>query len=100
MSAGYHVAVVGATGAVGQEMLQVLQKRRFPVRELTLLASARSKGKTMRFGEESVEVRELRADSFKGVQIALFIFVVLALYILLRGAGRRLWRLLMTQLTR
>jgi aspartate-semialdehyde dehydrogenase len=72
MSTGYHVAVVGATGAVGQEMLQVLQKRRFPVRELTLLASARSKGKRMQFGEEAVEVQELRADSFRGVEIALF----------------------------
>ena len=72
MSAGYHVAVVGATGAVGQEMLRVLQKRRFPVRELTLLASARSKGKRMQFGEDAVEVRELRSDSFKGVEIALF----------------------------
>jgi aspartate-semialdehyde dehydrogenase len=72
MSAGYHVAVVGATGAVGQEMLHVLQKRRFPVRELTLLASARSRGKRLQFGEEAVEVRELRADSFAGVEIALF----------------------------
>lgn len=72
MSAGYHVAVVGATGAVGQEMLQVLLKRRFPVRQLTLLASARSAGKRMQFGETSVEVKELRADSFKGVEIALF----------------------------
>ncbi|HKI98232.1 MAG TPA: aspartate-semialdehyde dehydrogenase [bacterium] len=72
MSTGYHVAVVGATGAVGQEMLQVLQKRRFPVRELTLLASARSKGKRMQYGEEAIEVQELRADSFKGVEVALF----------------------------
>jgi len=72
MSRGFHVAVVGATGAVGQEMLQVLQRRRFPVRELTLLASARSAGKTLRFGEESLPVRELKADSFKGVEVALF----------------------------
>ena len=72
MSTGYHVAVVGATGAVGQEMLHVLLKRRFPVRELTLLASARSKGKRLQFGEDAVEVQELRSDSFKGVDIALF----------------------------
>ncbi len=72
MSTGHHVAVVGATGAVGQEMLQVLQQRRFPVRELTLLASARSTGKTVRFGEEALTVQELRPDSFKGVDIALF----------------------------
>jgi aspartate-semialdehyde dehydrogenase len=72
MSSGYHVAVAGATGAVGQEMLRVLQNRRFPVRKLTLLASARSVGKRLQFGEESLEVQELRADSFKGVEIALF----------------------------
>jgi aspartate-semialdehyde dehydrogenase len=64
--------VVGATGAVGQEMLRVLLQRRFPVRELTLLASARSQGKRMQFGEDAVEVQELRSDSFKGVEIALF----------------------------
>ena len=72
MGTGYHVAVVGATGAVGQEMLQVLQNRRFPVRKLTLLASARSKGKRMQFGEEAVEVQELRADYFQGVEVELF----------------------------
>ena len=72
MTTGYRVAVVGATGAVGQEMLQVLQQRRFPLRELTLLASARSKGKRMQFGEEAIEVLELRADAFKSVDVALF----------------------------
>lgn len=72
MTTGYRVAVVGATGAVGQEMLQVLQQRRFPLRELTLLASARSKGKRMQFGEDAIEVQELRADAFKGVDVALF----------------------------
>jgi len=72
MSTGYHVAVAGATGAVGQEMLKVLLNRRFPVRELTLLASGRSEGKTMMFGETTVKVREMREDSFKGVEIALF----------------------------
>jgi aspartate-semialdehyde dehydrogenase len=72
MSNGYHVAVVGATGAVGQEMLKVLQQRRFPVRELTLLASARSIGKRMRFGETTLAVQELKPDSFQGVEIALF----------------------------
>ncbi|MEE8555566.1 MAG: aspartate-semialdehyde dehydrogenase [bacterium] len=69
---GKHVAVVGATGAVGREMLAVLQKRRFPVREVTLLASARSAGKRLRFGEESLPVRELTPESFRGIDIALF----------------------------
>ena len=69
---GKHVAVVGATGAVGREMLAVLQKRRFPVREVTLLASARSVGKRLRFGEESLPVRELTPESFRGIDIALF----------------------------
>ena len=64
MNSGHHVAVVGATGAVGQEMLQVLQRRRFPVRELTLLASARSAGKQVRYGEEQLTVQEVRADAF------------------------------------
>lgn len=72
MSSGFHVAVVGATGAVGQEMLQVLQKRRFPIRELTVLASARSAGKSVQYQETSVPVKELKNDSFKGVEIALF----------------------------
>lgn len=72
MSTDFHVAIAGATGAVGQELLQVLQKRRFPIRELTLLASAKSAGKTIRFGEDSLTVKELKPDSFKGVDIALF----------------------------
>lgn len=72
MSSGYHVAIVGATGAVGQEVLGVLQRRRFPLKKLTLLASKRSAGKTMRFGEETLTVQELTPDSFAGVDIALF----------------------------
>jgi aspartate-semialdehyde dehydrogenase len=67
-----HVAVAGATGAVGQEMLAVLLKRKFPVRELTLLASEQSVGKRMRFGEELIPVKKLAKDSFKGVDVALF----------------------------
>ncbi|MFI5401047.1 MAG: aspartate-semialdehyde dehydrogenase [SAR324 cluster bacterium] len=72
MSQEYHVAVAGATGAVGQEMLNVLERRRFPVKELTLLASSRSVGKRMTFAGEKLAVRELKQDSFKGVDIALF----------------------------
>jgi len=67
-----HVAVVGATGAVGVEMLQVLERRRFPVGRLTLLASARSAGKTLPFQGQEVPVRELTRESFQGIDIALF----------------------------
>ena len=67
-----HVAVVGATGAVGVEMLNVLERRRFPVGRLTLLASARSAGKTLPFQGKEVTVQELTKDSFKGIDIALF----------------------------
>jgi len=67
-----HVAVAGATGAVGIEILRCLEQRNFPVGKLTLLASARSVGKTLTFRGEEVEVRELTPDSFSGVDIALF----------------------------
>jgi len=66
------VAVVGATGAVGQEMLEVLEARQFPVRELVPLASARSVGKKVRFLGEEVPVRVLDKNSFRGVDLALF----------------------------
>lgn len=72
MNARPHVAVVGATGAVGVEMVKTLERRNFPVGRLTLLASARSVGKTLRFRGEDIPVRELTKDSFKGVDIALF----------------------------
>ncbi|MDZ4286369.1 MAG: aspartate-semialdehyde dehydrogenase [Prosthecobacter sp.] len=67
-----HVAIVGATGAVGVEMLRCLEQRNFPVGQLTLLASARSAGKKMKFKGEDVTIKELTADSFAGVDIALF----------------------------
>ncbi len=67
-----HVAVVGATGAVGIEMIQTLEKRRFPVGRLTLLASARSAGKKLPFAGSQIAVQELTPDSFKGIDIALF----------------------------
>src|SRR5262249_16994017 len=67
-----HVAVVGATGAVGIEMINTLQKRKFPVGRLTLLASARSAGKKLRFGDAPVVVKELTKDSFPGIDIVLF----------------------------
>src|ERR1043166_6345586 len=67
-----HVAVVGATGAVGVEMLKTLEKRNFPVGKLTLLASARSAGKKLKFRGAEITAKELAKDSFNGVDIALF----------------------------
>ena len=67
-----HVAIAGATGAVGVEMLRCLEQRNFPVGQLTLLASARSAGKTMKFKGQDVKIQELTKDSFAGVDIALF----------------------------
>ena len=72
MSRKYHVAIVGATGAVGVEMIKTLEKRGFPVSKLTLLASARSAGKQLTFRGEPVTIQELREDSFAGVDFALF----------------------------
>src|SRR6516164_5021162 len=66
------VAIVGATGAVGVEFLDCLDKRNFPMRELRLLASARSKGKVMSFKGQPITVEELTESSFKGIDIALF----------------------------
>ena len=68
----YTVAVVGATGAVGGAMLDVLERRDFPVGELRLLASERSKGKRLVFKGEEIPVQVLGRDSFAGVDIALF----------------------------
>jgi len=67
-----NVAVVGATGAVGVELLRVLERRSFPVASLRLLASARSVGKTLEFMGRPYPVEELKASSFKGVDIAFF----------------------------
>ncbi len=66
------VAIVGATGAVGIELIRCLEKRRFPLSKLRLFASARSAGKTLPFRGEPLAVRELQEDSFRGVDIALF----------------------------
>src|SRR5712671_131560 len=67
-----HVTVVGATGAVGIEMLKTLEKRNFPIGKLTLLASARSVGKKLIFREEEYTVAELTKNAFAGIDIALF----------------------------
>lgn len=68
----YNIAVVGVTGAVGQEMLRVLEVRRFPIDQLVPLASNRSAGKRVKFNSKPVTIRELTKDSFAGVDIALF----------------------------
>ena len=67
-----HIAIAGATGAVGLDLLRCLEKRDFPVGKLTLLASARSVGRTLHFRGEEIAVQELTPDSFAGVDIALF----------------------------
>ena len=72
MNPNPHVAVVGATGAVGVEMINTLEKRGFPTTRLTLLASARSAGKKLKFRGETIPVKELTRDSFTGIEIALF----------------------------
>lgn len=68
----YSVAVVGATGAVGTEILETLEQRNFPVAQIRALASGRSKGKSLKFKGERVTVEEIKSKSFKGVEIALF----------------------------
>ena len=68
----YNVAIVGATGAVGEEMKLVLEQRDFPVNRLLLLASSKSVGKEYTFKGEKIAVQELKEDSFKGIDIALF----------------------------
>jgi aspartate-semialdehyde dehydrogenase len=67
-----HIAVAGATGAVGIEILKCLEQRDFPVGELTLLASSRSAGTTLPFRGEEIVVKELTPGSFAGVDVALF----------------------------
>jgi len=67
-----NVAVVGVTGAVGQEFLTVLAERNFPIKNLRLLASARSAGKTVDFAGKAYPIEELTKDSFRDIQIALF----------------------------
>src|SRR5947208_8443583 len=66
------VAIVGATGAVGVEILRVLERRNFPVASLRLLASKRSAGKTLEFKGKPHKVEELTAASFKGIDVAFF----------------------------
>ena len=68
----YHIAIAGATGAVGRKMLAILEERNFPVDDLKLLASNRSAGKFLEFKGEKIAVEELRQNSFVNMDIALF----------------------------
>ncbi len=68
----YVVAVAGATGAVGREMIEILEERKFPVEKLVLLASERSEGERLEFRGKNEVVKLLSKDAFKGVDIALF----------------------------
>ena len=72
MNSKPHVAVVGATGAVGVEMIKTLERRNFQAATLTLLASARSRGKKLGFHGDEIAIKELARNSFQGVDIALF----------------------------
>ncbi len=72
MPKNYHVAIVGATGAVGIELLRVMERRNFPVADLRLLASSRSAGKTLLFRGREFSVATLEQDSFAGIDLAFF----------------------------
>jgi aspartate-semialdehyde dehydrogenase len=72
MPKNYHIAIVGATGAVGIELLRVLERRNFPVADLRLLASARSAGKKLEFRGQDFSVAALGSDSFAGIDLAFF----------------------------
>ncbi len=72
MGEGLKVAVVGATGAVGNMMIKVLEERNFPVKQLKLLASKRSAGRKLQFRNSEIEVQELTESSFDDVELALF----------------------------
>jgi len=71
-ASSYRVGIVGATGAVGQELIRLLHERKFPLRELVLLASARSVGKTITWGSHSWTVREATPEAFKDLDVAVF----------------------------
>ena len=70
--AAWHVALVGATGIVGEEILRVLEERDFPLDQLTLLASRRSAGTRVEFRNQSYVVRPLTREALRGVDLVLF----------------------------
>ena len=72
MSKKLTVAVVGATGAVGREMLKTLHERDFPATEIRAFASARSAGTKVPFGDKELTVHELKEDVFEGIDLAIF----------------------------
>jgi aspartate-semialdehyde dehydrogenase len=72
MTKSYHIAIIGATGAVGAELLRVLERRNFPVAGLRAISSVRSTGKSIRFHEELIPVQELVEQSFDKIDIAFF----------------------------
>lgn len=72
MPKNYHVAIVGATGAVGIELLRVMERRNFPIADLRLLASARSTGKKLKFRGQDFSVATLGQNSFAGIDLAFF----------------------------
>jgi aspartate-semialdehyde dehydrogenase len=72
MNKSYNVAIVGATGAVGAELLRVLERRSFPVAQIRALASARSAGRAVGFQGKTIEVEQLSETSFEGIDIAFF----------------------------
>ncbi|MDA7627764.1 aspartate-semialdehyde dehydrogenase [Verrucomicrobia bacterium] len=72
MNQNPHVAIVGASGAVGVEMIKTLERRSFPIGKLTLLASKRSAGKTLKYRGSEIAVQELTESAFENVDIALF----------------------------
>ena len=67
----YNIAIAGATGAVGQEMMEILLERNFPVKELRLLASERSAGKELSFNGSNITIQKLDENSFENIDIAL-----------------------------
>ena len=68
----FNLAVVGATGNVGREIVQILEQRKFPINNLYLLASSRSKGKTINFNNDLITVQDLAEFDFSNVQLGLF----------------------------
>ncbi|MFN7131755.1 MAG: aspartate-semialdehyde dehydrogenase [Myxococcales bacterium] len=72
MARSFHVAILGATGAVGREFISILEERNFPVGQLSLLASPRSEGTKIEFNGDELTVRAVKPESFAGVDIALF----------------------------
>ena len=72
MSRKFKVAILGATGLVGETIMEILEQRKFPIEELTLLASKRSAGKRLSFADKNIKVLDVAEFDFKGIDIAFF----------------------------